>query len=449
MKTFYDAQKLINIRMLTIYFMLSEDERAEHNEMIARLNRIKAFTLGLYEFKILTKLGGVNSCLYDDLKGEVEANNLIVRLPNDTQDNFVYAFDAIDLSADVDVVEKRIHNFVIELAEHSIAILKERQSSNAGDAAQLDNVIYSYEAAIKSGKLSYTRQTAPKVVRECHEDYCDVPAGRVFTTAFCTTGIKGVLNRDDADLERLYGCLGKHGIPESKQKMVASELAEIFADMFGIPSKEESAEIAEGILDKRSNAIAINKCGRQKPAVKPNIKIYIERIPYVDGRGKKRRERYGVRISVGSFEQKILFEDATQTMMYTATLLRHKMGGRLYIHELRNNSYGTNAAREMAKHWLKKIYTTIISPEKEAFDKWIESIRNPQNMGKKLTTAVSSTRRVVPNGLVMYPDAIYYSLIVSGNDAEKGGYYTINCSPDDIIVCGELQEMMQGTPGAF
>jgi hypothetical protein len=44
----------------------------------------------------------------------------------------------------------------------------------------------------------------------------------------------------------------------------------------------------------------------------------------------------------------------------------------------------------------------------------------------------------------MYPDAIYYSLIVSGKDAEKGGFYTFNCSPDDIIVCGELQELMQG-----
>lgn len=452
MLTFRDEQKLINISMSTIYFMLTEQECAKYKEMVERLNRSNAFTLGLYGFKVLTKLGGVNNCLTDDLKAEIESNNIIVRLPNDSQDNFVYAFDNIVLSGDCDDVERRIHNFVVELAERCISLLKERQEGSLDDsrsASQLDSVIDSYQEGIKSGRRSYTRRTAPRVVRTYNEDYCGVPTGGMFKTSFCTMNNNGLQDLDDDDLARLYGCLSKHGIPESKHKMVASELADIFAEMFGVPDKEESAEIAVGILDKSSNAIAINKSGRQRPSVKPNIRLHIERIPYTDGRGNKRREKYGVRISVGSFEQKIYFEDATQTMIYIAALLRHKMNRRLYIHELRNNGSGTNGAREIAKQWLKRIYTTIINPEAEAFEKWIESVRSPQDLGRKLNTAASSTKRVVSKNLEMYPDAIYYSLIVSGKDAEKGGFYTFNCSPDDIIVCGELQELMQGMPSFY
>ena len=97
MMTFRDDQKLINISMQTIYFMLSEEQRTQHKEMVELLNGLKAFTLGLYEFKILTKLGSVNSSLSDDIKAEIEANNLIVRLPNDTDGNFIYVFNNIDL----------------------------------------------------------------------------------------------------------------------------------------------------------------------------------------------------------------------------------------------------------------------------------------------------------------------------------------------------------------
>ena len=89
MLTFRDEQKLINISMSTIYFMLTEQECAKYKEMVERLNRSNAFTLGLYGFKVLNKLGGVNNCLTDDLKAEIESNNIIVRLPNDSQDNFM------------------------------------------------------------------------------------------------------------------------------------------------------------------------------------------------------------------------------------------------------------------------------------------------------------------------------------------------------------------------
>ena len=121
MMTFRDDQKLINISMQTIYFMLSEEQRTQHKEMVEMFNSLKAFTLGLYEFKILTKLGSVNSSLSDDIKAEIEANNLIVRLPNDTDGNFIYVFNNIDLSEDRDIVEEHLHNFVVELAKQSIA----------------------------------------------------------------------------------------------------------------------------------------------------------------------------------------------------------------------------------------------------------------------------------------------------------------------------------------
>lgn len=455
MLTFRDDQKLINIRMLTIYFMLTEQERAQYKDMIERLNRVKAFTLGLYEFKILTKLGEVNNCLTDNLKAEIESNNLIVRLPNDVSDSFVYAFDNIDLSHDCDAVEECLHNFVIELAEQSISLLKGRQEANVDGlefSSKLDDAIRSYQEAVKSGKRSYARRTAPQVIRECRQEifsYADDANFGVKGNTMLFNFMGGLSDTNDESLTRLYGCLRQHGIPESKQQKVASELADIFAEMFGVPGKEESAEIATGILDKKSNAIIINKCGRQKPSEKPNIQLAIERISYVDGRGKKRREKYGVRISVGTFEKQICFEDATQTMVYIAAILRHKMGKRLYIHELRNNGAGTTGAREIAKQWLKKIYTTTISSETAAFEKWIDSIRNANDVGKKLNTAASSTKRVVSKNLEMYPDAIYYSLLVSGKDAENGGYYTFNCSPDDVVICGELQEAMRGIPGIY
>ena len=253
----------------------------------------------------------------------------------------------------------------------------------------------------------------------------------------------------ESELTRVLSCLDKHGIPESKRQVVASELMDIFAEMFSIPAKEEAKAIAKSICDNKSDAILIDKYSRMRPADKPNLKIYIERIPYIDGRGNKKREKYGVRICAGSFEQKILFEETTQTMVYIAALLRHKMSEKLFVHEFRNNMTGTAGTRESAKRWLKKIYTTIIKPENSEFDKWIDSISSAKNAGKKLNTAASSSKRVVKESLEMYPDAIYYSLLISERSTTDGAYYTFNCSPDDIIVCGELQEALRGAAGMY
>lgn len=463
MITFKDEQKLINIRMQTIYFMLCEEERAQYKEMIEMMNGIKAFTLGLYEFKILTKLGGINSSLSEDVKAEIEANNIIVRLPNDISGNFIYAFNNIDLSDNRVIVEECLHNFVVELAKQSIALLKERQEANADGSeltSQLDKVVYSFQEGIKSGERSYTRRTT---LQEIKEHRHTVGSG-VSNFGSCVDTIlsddeKAVSGSIDTlcelndtpelDLGKVFGCLRRHGIPESKQQLVARELTDIFTEMFGIPTKEESKAIAKGILNNNSDAIFLDNCVRNKPNEKPNLKIYVERIPYIDGRGNKMREKYGIRICVGSFEKKILFEEATQTMIYIAALLRHKMGRRLYVHELRNNSSGKAVDREVAKPWLKKIFTTIIKPESSEFERWIESISSAKNKGAKLNTATSSTKRIVKDNLDMYPDALYYCLLISVPHSEDGTYYTFNCSPDDIIVCGELQEAIRGVAGMY
>lgn len=469
MMTFRDDQKLINISMQTIYFMLSEEQRTQHKEMVEIFNSLKAFTLGLYEFKILTKLGSVNSSLSDDIKAEIEANNLIVRLPNDTDGNFIYVFNNIDLSEDRDIVEEHLHNFVVELAKQSIALLKERQAADIDGSelsSKLDNVIYSFEEGIKASKRSYARHTTPATFKELHRntyyhsfdeklkfnDHLDIDLSDNKIGTFseeCDRLYKLNGTTIESELTRVLSCLDKHGIPKSKRQVVASELMDIFAEMFSIPAKEETKAIARSICDNKSDAILIDKYSRMKPAEKPNLKIYIERIPYIDGRGNKNREKYGVRICAGSFEQKILFEETTQTMVYIAALLRHKMGKKLFVHEFRNNMTGTAGARENAKLWLKKIYTTIIKPENSEFDKWIDSISSAKNAGKKLNTAASSSKRVVKESLEMYPDAIYYSLLISERCAANGAYYTFNCSPDDIIVCGELQEALRGAAGVY
>lgn len=468
MMTFRDDQKLINISMQTIYFMLSEEQRTQHKEMVEMFNSLKAFTLGLYEFKILTKLGSVNSSLSDDIKTEIEANNLIVRLPNDTDGNFIYVFNNIDLSEGRDIVEEHLHNFVVELAKQSIALLKERQVANIDGSelsSKLDNVIYSFEEGIKASKRSYARHTTPATLKELHRNTyyhsfneklkfngrldIDLSDNKIGTfSEECDHLYKLNDTTIESELTRVLSCLDKHGIPESKRQVVASELMDIFAEMFSIPAKEETKAIAKSICDNKSDAILIDKYSRIKPAEKPNLKIYIERIPYIDGRGNKKREKYGVRICAGSFEQKILFEETTQTMVYIAALLRHKMGKRLYIHEFRNNNTaGTSGARESAKHWFKKIYTTITRLENSEFEKWMDSISSVKNAGKKLNTAASSSKRVVKESLEMYPDALYYSLLISERSATDGAYYTFNCSPNDIIVCGELQEAIKGAAG--
>ena len=79
----------------------------------------------------------------------------------------------------------------------------------------------------------------------------------------------------------------------------------------------------------------------------------------------------------------------------------------------------------------------------------MDSISSVKNAGKILNTAASSSKRVVKESLKMYPDALYYSLLISERCAADGAYYTFNCSPDDIIVCGELQEAIKGVAGMY
>ena len=469
MMTFRDDQKFINISMQTIYFMLSEEQRTQHKEMVEMFNSLKAFTLGLYEFKILTKLGSVNSSLSDDIKAEIEANNLIVRLPNDTDGNFIYIFNNIDLSENRVIVEEHLHNFVIELAKQSIALLKERQVANIDGSelsSKLDNVIYSFEEGIKTSKRYYARHITPPIIKECHHkahnhslEEKPVINGQlninltddkteVFGSTYCES-LYSLNDITESDLTKLFSCLDKHGIPKSKRQLVASELMNIFTEMFRIPAKEEAKVIAKSTCNNKPDAIMIDKNNRMKPAEKPNLSLYIERIPYIDGRGNKKREKYGVRICAGSFEQKILFSETTQTMLYISTLLRHKMGRKLYAHELRNNSAGTNGGRKITKQWLKKIYTTIISPKFADFDKWMESISNVDGKGGKLYNAVAGTKRHIKSGLNLYPDALYYCVLNSEPSPADGTYYTFNCSPNDIIVCGELHEALRGASGMY
>ncbi len=177
---------------------------------------------------------------------------------------------------------------------------------------------------------------------------------------------------------------------------------------------------------------------------KPNFRISIEKVPYIDKRKNRENSRYGISVKIGDYSIPICFESTDQTMLYIAAILRYKMNMPLYIHELRNNQLGNAQVREKSRRWLNKLFSVIVSKEQKQFDRWItDTIRDAEKKGQAIYQAKSATARVIKQKLQLCPNAIAYCTLNTERGKDKDSYYNFKCEPNDISVCPELQDIMQ------
>ena len=155
----------------------------------------------------------------------------------------------------------------------------------------------------------------------------------------------------------------------------------------------------------------------------------------------KDSQKYGVEIEVNGKPTTIYFKSKDQTMLYLATLLRHKVGHPLYNHELYHNSRDTKSRyrREKSRPWFKKLYNIIYRYPTKTYEEWIDGV--DKNHGRPLHQGKSRVVSHLKAALNDNQDAIYYCVPIAIKDRNQDSYYTVKCSPDEIIVDQEMQKL--------
>ena len=117
----------LEIEDLTAIITLKKSDRSR---LIADIDDFseskgKAFSLGVYEFKVLTESGSVNVKIpSEEVRNTVAAHNIFLPLFKDIEGNNLYACGNIDFSRSKDIWLRQIHEFMNETAKYNITTLK-------------------------------------------------------------------------------------------------------------------------------------------------------------------------------------------------------------------------------------------------------------------------------------------------------------------------------------
>lgn len=117
----------LDIEDLTAIITLTKCDRSKFIADIDDLNESKgkAFSLGVYEFKIINKTDTINVKIpSEEVRHTLASHNIFLPLFKDIDGNFLYACDNIDFSKSKNRWLRQIHEFMVETAKYNITTLK-------------------------------------------------------------------------------------------------------------------------------------------------------------------------------------------------------------------------------------------------------------------------------------------------------------------------------------
>ena len=461
MKIIKDEQRLINLHPLVVYFMLPPEEYAKYGDNLKALNKERDFTHGVFKFQAFSLSEEYGNALPMALTESFKNYNMMVRLVDDAAGNFYYALhyvdfstkpDAADVLDDYDLAESSMHSFIVDVCKQNVEHLNERLAKSATDSL--------------SSCQNYTKMRDVFQHIALQQDFKHGVWERINTSEkYCIELEKSEeCRREEEKLRRLENSkllrsihlirtkvskavdrLTQAGLSTDQAELAVETLWSIIETEFNTPDEETSDEIAKGTVDKDySSYIRRDQTTRFKPQTEPKVSAAIKRISVGVLKNGHERLHWGVEFQVNDEFFPIYFGSKHQTMIYVCTLLRAKLGEKLYLHEFFNNSKGLKSKfqRKKSMCWLEKVFYTIYPSMHPPFEDWMQKIQDEKNPGRPLNQGKSQAVRKVQEALEEQPDGRYYCVIDTRSDANGDSYYNIRIKPENIMIPEKMQYLV-------
>lgn len=183
---------------------------------------------------------------------------------------------------------------------------------------------------------------------------------------------------------------------------------------------------------------------RTQPHDSPTISAEIKHIVKSVRKNGKEKKEYGIVFNINNNTFPVCFGSKDQTMLYICTLLRQKIGEKMYLHEFFNNSKGnsnlTRFKREHSEKWIQTVYETIFPHDVREFSEWIDKVR--LGHGRPLNQGKSQSTKHIERILESEESSIYYCILNTKEDKIGDSYYEIRISPENISIPQNMQFLL-------
>lgn len=461
MKIIKDEQRLINLHPLVIYFMLPPDEYEKYGDKLKALNKYKDFTHDVFKFQAFSQSEEYGNALPATMTDALKGHNMMVRLVDDASGNFYYALHNVDFNAKRDtsnsfsdnnygLVESSMQSFIVDVCRHNVehlneclAVKSDTDSLSHQNYTKLREVFQNIalQKDYKNGvweRINTGGGLAKLPVEKCRLE--EAEASRFKNSPFSRS-----MQFMQAKFSEAIAKLTKVGLSTEQAEFAVETIWTMMETEFNVPDQETSDEIAKGAIDETySYSISRDHTTRFKPLNEPKVSAAIKRISVGVSRNGRERLHWGIELHVNDEVFPVYFGSKPQTMIYVCTLLRAKLGEKLYIHEFFNNSKGAKCKfqRKTSNKWLEEVFYKIYPSMHPPFEDWMKKIQNAENPGRPLNQGKSQAARKVQEVLDGQPDGRYYCVIDTRSDDNGDSYYSIRIKPENIIISEEMQYLV-------
>ncbi len=123
MKTSKDRYRLLNFSYKVVHVIVPNEQYDELAGRIDALNQCSNLTCGVFRFVAYKKFLRNTSSLHPIIAEHIGDNNLFVRLRGGVNQYFRYGYDYVDLTADADVVEATIAEFIKAICKDILGLI--------------------------------------------------------------------------------------------------------------------------------------------------------------------------------------------------------------------------------------------------------------------------------------------------------------------------------------
>lgn len=442
-----DKQKQLNYHPLAVYFMLQPSDFKRNEPKIKCLNKNARFTRGVFMFRAFERGKNFYSALTEQLAETLNKHNVILRLVDDIDGNFIYAFGNIDFTGKRNSLESSLDSFITGACKENITILKRLQSENTNNPENsTDNISMiepminrftkamdpsSFTKALQGhisnnyalGSSPYFNNGLPDSMGSSSMFYNDLPNG-------LTHG-----HQLPPEIERIkYQII--QGITDIETKESIKALIQFYESHMDIPELKESDKYVQGTIDDtQSQDLKTDLCARKEPANMPNITIGIKQVVsrvYQKKTGDKVVKKWGVEITIDGEPIEINIGSTDAIMVYLCTLLKAKVGETFP----RKVFCNTKSSSELT--WLERVYRKVFSARHNEFAEW--HTRVGENSCQAINQGKSNVQRDIRKHLSeRFADALFYCNI--NLDRSQSAYY-INLPSERITIPEELADLL-------
>lgn len=432
MKIIKDEQKQINLHPLVIYFVLSSKNTKKRAEALSQLNKYQGFTRGIFKFQTIEHVGKHSEEVSSELTDAIKRYNMLVRLVDDNSNSFYYAVHKVNFNLSADEVEYSIQKFIVDVCRQNIKQLSSRETEYSEQGTSQEKQI-----AIRQMQQSFHEAMTLKGYK--HGVWARLMGDEILEIRpIASITRNGNAQEMPKEFTEKFEKAAKNNNPQYLWSWLES--------LTGAPGKEESDEIAKGFYDsKYAPSLKRDLRRRNHPKEMPTISVEIKHIVKTVLKSGKEKKEYGFVFGVNDEVFSVCFGSKDQTMLYACTLLRQKMGEKMYLHEFFNNSKGYSSKTKFKKgkseKWLKAVYETIFPHDPREFNDWIGKVKEAH--GRPLNQGKSQSTKRIEELLDSQSSAIYFCAINTREDEIGDSFYDIKIPSEKIIIPETMQFLIE------